>query len=85
METEFLWKYFVRIRMEQARRYPIGMHFEQTCEASARLIADLRRRLAGSEKLSEQEINRRVSLYHIKRERLERWVATWWRKALITS
>jgi len=69
--------------MDYERRNPRAMDFDQACAASSHLIESLRRKLAGLENLSERELDRRVSLYHIERERLEKRLAACWRKILI--
>ena len=85
MEQELLWKRAVRRSMEQVRREPRTMNFDQACELSAYMIQCLRRNLAGSESPSEAELARRVSLYRIECERLERRLAKTWRKVMVTK
>ncbi len=84
MEKEFLWKRAVRRSMEQVLREPRTMTFDQSCALSAFMIDCLRRNLAGSENLAEEELDRRVSLYHIECERLERRLAASWRKVMVS-
>ncbi len=84
MEKEFLWKRAVRRSMEQVRREPRTMNFDQSCELSAYMIECLRRNLAGSDSLSDAELARRVSLYRIECERLERRLADSWRKVMVS-
>jgi hypothetical protein len=52
---------------------------------SALMIDGLRRHVAGTENLTEQEIDRRVSLYYIQCQILERRLAATWRKVVVTK
>jgi hypothetical protein len=85
MEQQLLWKRAVRRSMEQVRREPRTMNFDQACELSAQMIDGLRRHVAGSDDVSEREVDRRVSLYHIQCEALERRLAATWRKVVVTK
>jgi hypothetical protein len=49
------------------------------------MIDGLRRHVAGTENLSEREIDRRVSLYYIQCDALERRLAATWRKVVVTK
>jgi hypothetical protein len=85
MAKELLWKRAVRRGIEHARREPRTMNFGQTCALSAYMIECLRHHVAGGEQLSEEEINRRVALYHLDCERLERRLAESWRKVWVSQ
>ncbi len=85
MAREYLWKRAVRRGMAQARRETCPMNFAQACALSDFMIDSLRTNLAGSEELSEQEIDRRVSLYHIECSRLEQRLARSWRKVMVVE
>ena len=83
MVPELLWKRAVRKSIEQVRREPRRVNFEQACDLSDAALANLRNYLRHGELLAEQELQRRVSRFLIERERIERRMAQTWRKVVV--
>ena len=84
MATEMLWKRAVRRGFESLRGERFDNDFRRACELSALSIGMLRRHLAESANLSETELDRRVSQYHIQMDRMERRLAASWRAVKVT-
>ena len=85
MAQEPLWKRAVRRGIESARREPRNTNFEQACMLSAQAIDCTRRYLAGIDNPSEEELLRRVSVFRIEREEMERQIAATWRHVLVSK
>ena len=85
MGQEPLWKRAIRRGMEHARREPRDTNFEQACMLSAYAIDCTRQYLAATDNPSEKELLRRVSLFRIEREEMERQIAATWRQVMVTK
>ena len=84
MATELLWKRAVRRGIESQRREPRECNFEQACDLSAFVIGRMHEYLSGSSRLSQAELNRRVSLHLGELDRMERKLAATWRQVTVT-
>ena len=84
MASELLWKRAVRRGIESARREPRRCNFEQACDLSNFAIACFRRVIANGESLSEQELDRRMSLRRAELEALGQRLAATWRQVMVT-
>jgi len=85
MAQELLWKRAIRRGIEHARRSPRDTNFEQACMLSAHAIECTRQYLAGTDNPNEQELLRRVSMFRIEREEMERRIAATWRQVMVTK
>jgi hypothetical protein len=84
MATEPLWKLAIRRGIESARRQPRRCNVDQACALSAFVIERMRIRLANGENLTEEELNRRVSVYRSELARVEQRAAATRRQVMVT-
>ena len=85
MATELLWKRAVRRGIESARREPNQCDFHGACQLSNWVLQNLHRELSGGQRLSEAELNRRVSRHLIELEVIERHMAETWTTIRVTK
>ena len=77
------WKRAVQRAFEHRRREPRRTNFDQACALSALAIDNLRSYLAGNDHPTPEELKRRISLYRIRREQLERRLAATWKQLMV--